>query len=155
MSVFFIAKNKEDLLMVNAYLKAVEKHIVAESTNLSATNYGRHIFNVKASEDIDGVSSVSSLAGYEILTEGTGSNSGTCLINLKNWDERKESATEIIEQFEQKAKESPGANIEFFQPPSIPGYGAAGGFELRLLLAQFSFSIHQRIIQHRGRGHKA
>lgn len=39
--------------MVNAYLKAVEKHIVAESTNLSATNYGRHIFNVKASEDID------------------------------------------------------------------------------------------------------
>lgn len=39
--------------MVNAYLKAVDKHIVAESTNLTATNYGRHIFNVKASEDID------------------------------------------------------------------------------------------------------
>lgn len=39
--------------MVNAFLKATEKHIIAESTNLSATNYGRHIFNVKASEDID------------------------------------------------------------------------------------------------------
>src|SRR5205085_6746396 len=26
-----------------------------------------------------------------------------------------------------------GATIEFFQPPSVPGYGAAGGFELRLL----------------------
>lgn len=39
--------------MVNAFLKAVDKHVVAESTNLSATNYGRHIFNVKASEDID------------------------------------------------------------------------------------------------------
>lgn len=39
--------------MVNAYLKAVDKHVVAESTNLTATNYGRHIFNVKASEDID------------------------------------------------------------------------------------------------------
>ncbi|MGL6038814.1 MAG: efflux RND transporter permease subunit, partial [Soonwooa sp.] len=87
----------------------------------------------KASEGIDGVQSVSSLAGYEILTEGTGANSGTCLINLKPWDERKESAAEIIEQLEQKAKEIPGANIEFFQPPSIPGYGAAGGFELRLL----------------------
>jgi multidrug efflux pump subunit AcrB len=86
----------------------------------------------KQCEEIDGVASVSSLAGYEILTEGTGSNSGTCLINLKKWDERKESATEIIEQLEQKAKEIPGANIEFFQPPSIPGYGAAGGFELRL-----------------------
>ena len=87
----------------------------------------------KASEDIDGVQSVSSLAGYEILTEGTGSNSGTCLINLKSWDDRKESAAEVIEQLEAKAKDIPGANIEFFQPPSIPGYGAAGGFELRLL----------------------
>ncbi|MDH6252650.1 HAE1 family hydrophobic/amphiphilic exporter-1 [Chryseobacterium sp. H1D6B] len=87
----------------------------------------------KASEDIDGVQSVSSLAGYEILTEGTGSNSGTCLINLKDWADRKESAAQIIEKLEAKAKEIPGANIEFFQPPSIPGYGAAGGFELRLL----------------------
>ncbi|HNP34031.1 MAG TPA: efflux RND transporter permease subunit, partial [Flavobacterium sp.] len=87
----------------------------------------------KASESIDGVQSVSSLAGYEVLTEGTGSNSGTCLINLKNWADRKESAAEIIEKLEEKAKDIPGANIEFFQPPSIPGYGAAGGFELRLL----------------------
>ena len=39
--------------MVNAFLKAVDKHVIAESTNLVATNYGRHIFNVKASEDID------------------------------------------------------------------------------------------------------
>jgi len=85
------------------------------------------------SEHIDGVSSVSSLAGYEILTEGTGANTGTCLINLKDWDERKESATEIIEQLEEVAKEIPGATIEFFGPPAVPGYGAAGGFELRLL----------------------
>ncbi|MFZ4931112.1 efflux RND transporter permease subunit [Chryseobacterium sp. Mn2064] len=88
---------------------------------------------LRESEGIDGVQSVSSLAGYEILTEGTGSNSGTCLINLKSWDERKESAGEIIEKLEEKAKNIPGANIEFFQPPSVPGYGAAGGFELRLL----------------------
>lgn len=85
------------------------------------------------SEHIDGVSSVSSLAGYEILTEGTGANTGTCLINLKDWNERKESATEIIEQLEEVAKEIPGATIEFFGPPAVPGYGAAGGFELRLL----------------------
>ncbi len=87
----------------------------------------------KMCEDIDGVKSVSSLAGYEILTEGTGSNSGTCLINLKEWSERKHSAQEIIEELEQKSKSIPGATIEFFQPPAVPGYGAAGGFELRLL----------------------
>lgn len=98
---------------------------------------------LKESENIDGVQSVSSLAGYEILTEGTGSNSGTCLINLKNWSERKESAVEIIEKLEEKAKNIPGANIEFFQPPSVPGYGAAGGFELRLLDKAGSGDYHK------------
>ncbi|WP_312994062.1 efflux RND transporter permease subunit [Chryseobacterium flavum] len=98
---------------------------------------------LKESEDIDGVQSVSSLAGYEILTEGTGSNSGTCLINLKSWEERKESAAEIIEKLEEKAKNIPGANIEFFQPPSVPGYGAAGGFELRLLDKAGSGDYHK------------
>jgi HAE1 family hydrophobic/amphiphilic exporter-1 len=35
-------------------------------------------------------------------------------------------------ELEEKSKSIPGANIEFFQPPAVPGYGAAGGFELLL-----------------------
>lgn len=111
-------------------------------STLERTNKVAHNLQ-KICEDIDGVQSVSSLAGYEVLTEGTGSNTGTCLINLKNWSDRKHSAEEIIEQLEQKAKELPGANIEFFQPPSIPGYGAAGGFELRLLDKAGSGDYHK------------
>jgi hydrophobic/amphiphilic exporter-1 (mainly G- bacteria), HAE1 family len=84
-------------------------------------------------EGVDGIQSVSALAGYEVLTEGRGSNAGTCLINLKDWAERKHTAVQIIEELEEKAKEIPGATIEFFQPPAVPGYGAAGGFSLRLL----------------------
>jgi len=87
----------------------------------------------KIAEHVEGVRSVSALAGYEVLTEGRGSNAGTCLINLKGWSERKHSAVEIIEELEEKAKAIPGATIEFFQPPAVPGYGAAGGFSLRLL----------------------
>ncbi|WP_219225565.1 efflux RND transporter permease subunit [Pedobacter antarcticus] len=87
----------------------------------------------KIAEGVEGVQSVSSLAGYEILTEGTGSNSGTCLINLKSWDERKHSVEEVMKELEEKSSEITGASIEFFQPPAVPGYGAAGGFELRLL----------------------
>jgi hydrophobic/amphiphilic exporter-1 (mainly G- bacteria), HAE1 family len=87
----------------------------------------------KIAEGIDGIQSVSALAGYEILTEGTGANSGTCLINLKDWSERKHSVLEIIKELEEKSKDISGANIEYFQPPAVPGYGAAGGFELRLL----------------------
>jgi HAE1 family hydrophobic/amphiphilic exporter-1 len=59
------------------------------------------------------VKSVSSLAGYEILTEGTGSNAGTCLINLKDWNDRKQSVVEIMAELEEKSKSIPGANIEF------------------------------------------
>ncbi|WP_158829229.1 efflux RND transporter permease subunit [Mucilaginibacter lacusdianchii] len=97
----------------------------------------------KIAEGIDGVQSVSSLAGYEILTEGTGSNSGTCLVNLKSWDERKHSVQEIIEELEEKSKEITGATIEYFQPPAVPGYGAAGGFELRLLDKAGSGDYHK------------
>ena len=82
---------------------------------------------------VEGVQSVSSIAGYEVLTEGRGSNAGTCLINLKPWSDRKHTVREIIYELEQKAKGIPGAVVEFFEPPAVPGYGAAGGFALQLL----------------------
>jgi HAE1 family hydrophobic/amphiphilic exporter-1 len=84
-------------------------------------------------EKVEGIKSVSALAGYEVLTEGRGSNAGTCLINLDPWEERKHNVQEIIYELEEKAKVIPGATIEFFDPPAVPGYGAAGGFSLQLL----------------------
>ncbi|WP_035561738.1 efflux RND transporter permease subunit [Hymenobacter sp. IS2118] len=84
-------------------------------------------------KDVPGVANVSSLAGYEVLTEGRGSNAGTLLLDLKPWSERKESIADIVENLEKKAHEIPGATIEFFEPPAVPGYGAAGGFQLQLL----------------------
>ncbi|MDO7848244.1 efflux RND transporter permease subunit [Hymenobacter sp. M29] len=84
-------------------------------------------------KDVPGIANISTLAGYEVLTEGRGSNAGTCLIDLKPWSERKESIAEIVEALEKKAHEIPGATIEFFEPPAVPGYGAAGGFQLQML----------------------
>jgi HAE1 family hydrophobic/amphiphilic exporter-1 len=40
---------------------------------------------------------------------------------------------EITLELEEIAKELPGATIEFFDPPAVPGFGAAGGFALQLL----------------------
>ncbi len=82
---------------------------------------------------LDEVVSVSSLAGYEVLTEGRGSNAGTCIINLKNWSDRKRTSKQIIEALEQKGKEIANVKLEFFEPPAVPGFGAAGGFSLNLL----------------------
>lgn len=86
----------------------------------------------KIAEEVEGIQSVSSLAGYEILTEGRGSNAGTCIINLKDWSERENSVHEIIEELEKETKDL-GAVIEYFEPPAVPGYGSSDGFSLRLL----------------------
>jgi hydrophobic/amphiphilic exporter-1 (mainly G- bacteria), HAE1 family len=85
------------------------------------------------SRKIEGVTSVTSLAGYEVLTEGRGSNAGTCIINLKPWSERKLTARQLIAELEEKCKEMTNVKLEFFEPPAVPGFGAAGGFALRLL----------------------
>ncbi|KAA6440367.1 efflux RND transporter permease subunit [Dyadobacter flavalbus] len=83
-------------------------------------------------EEVGGIESVSSLAGYEIMTEGRGSNAGTCLINLKPWHDRDKNVKEIMEELEAKTR-GLGAVVEFFEPPAIPGFGTSGGFSMRLL----------------------
>ena len=93
-------------------------------------------------EEIDGVESVSSLAGYEIMTEGRGSNAGTCLINLKPWSKREHSVHEIMEELEEESKDL-GAVIEYFEPPAVPGFGSSGGFSLRLLDKTNSTDYHE------------
>ncbi len=84
-------------------------------------------------EKIEGVETVSALAGYEVLTEGRGSNAGTCLINLKKWSDRKMTSVEIIEELEKKCSAVGNCKIEFYQPPAVPGFGTAGGISLRML----------------------
>lgn len=103
----------------------------APGTTLERTNEISRRLQLLAKE-VDGVASVTSLAGYEILTEGRGSNAGTCLINLKDWSERKHSVKDVIRELEEKSKDLP-AHIEYFEPPAVPGYGTSDGFSLRML----------------------
>ena len=84
-------------------------------------------------KEVEEVTSVTSLAGYEVLTEGRGSNAGTCILNLKNWSDRTRTAREIIEELEEKCRRMSNVKLEFFEPPAIPGFGAAGGFSVMLL----------------------
>jgi The (Largely Gram-negative Bacterial) Hydrophobe/Amphiphile Efflux-1 (HAE1) Family len=82
---------------------------------------------------IDAVSSVSSLAGFSVLSDGTGAIYGMNLINLKNWSERTQTDKEIIAYLRENTRHIRDAEIEFFTPPPVPGYGNSSGFELRLL----------------------
>ena len=98
----------------------------------------------KIAKEIKEVTSVTSLAGYEVLTEGRGSNSGTCIINLKNWSERKRTARQIIVDLEEKCRRMSNVKLEFFEPPAVPGFGTAGGISMLVLDKTFS-ADYQRL----------
>ncbi|MEX1042289.1 MAG: efflux RND transporter permease subunit [Pirellulaceae bacterium] len=82
---------------------------------------------------MDEIVSVSSIAGYEVLTEGRGSNAGTCIISLEPWADRELTSKEIIEELERRGTDIANVKLEFFEPPAVPGFGAAGGFSVNLL----------------------
>jgi HAE1 family hydrophobic/amphiphilic exporter-1 len=87
----------------------------------------------RLAKEIKGVRSVTSIAGYEVLTEGRGSNAGTAIINLDDWSTRAQTSSEIIEHLKEKTSKMTDVKLEFFEPPAIPGFGAAGGIALRVL----------------------
>lgn len=87
----------------------------------------------EAAQQIDAVASVSTLAGFNVLSDGTGASYGMNLISLKKWKERDKTDKEVIELLKEKTAGIRDAKIEFFTPPPIPGFGNASGFELRLL----------------------
>ncbi len=93
---------------------------------------------------IEEVTSVTSLAGYEVLTEGRGSNSGTCIINLKSWSDRKRTARQLIVELEEKCRVMSNVKLEFFEPPAVPGFGTAGGISMLVLDKTFS-ADYQRL----------
>ncbi|WP_373512894.1 efflux RND transporter permease subunit [Persicitalea sp.] len=87
----------------------------------------------EAAARIEEVESVSTLSGYSLLTESDGASYGMGMINLKPWDERSLSVDGLIERMKEETKSIYDANIEFFPPPAVPGFGNSSGFELRLL----------------------
>src|SRR5690554_2535453 len=84
---------------------------------------------------IPGIRHVSLVNGFSMMS-GAGSNYGISFIKLDHWDERKDSdksVEAIIGKLFAAAATIPDANILFFQPPSVPGFGVSSGFELQLL----------------------
>jgi len=86
-------------------------------------------------KDLDGVEGVSIISGRSLIN-GAGSNYGLGFIKLDNWDKRDTdelSIQSITGKLFGIAATMPEANIIFFSPPSIPGFGNSSGFEVNLL----------------------
>lgn len=79
------------------------------------------------------VESISTLAGYSLLTEAAGASYGMGMVNLKPWDQREEKIFDLIPVFQEATSGISDGKIEFFPPPTVPGFGNAAGFEFRLL----------------------
>ncbi|MCD0460099.1 efflux RND transporter permease subunit [Roseiconus lacunae] len=101
-------------------------------STLEYTNAKCHELQTICNE-LEEITSVSSIAGYEVLTEGRGSNAGTCIINLKPWADRELTSKQIIDELERRGAKIANVKLEFFEPPAVPGFGAAGGFSVNLL----------------------
>jgi hydrophobe/amphiphile efflux-1 (HAE1) family protein len=81
-----------------------------------------------------GVDIVGSISGLNFLTSAAQSNSAVEFAILKPWDERppEQNASKIVERVRPKLLGLPGAFVLSFDPPSIPGLGATGGFEFQV-----------------------
>ncbi|KQT55233.1 MULTISPECIES: efflux RND transporter permease subunit [unclassified Aureimonas] len=85
-------------------------------------------------EETPGVEIVGSISGLNFLTNAAQSNSAVEFAILKPWDERgpEQNASKIVEEVRGKLMQIPEAFALSFDPPSIPGLGATGGFEFQV-----------------------
>ncbi|NEV93481.1 efflux RND transporter permease subunit [Psychroflexus sp. YR1-1] len=86
-------------------------------------------------QDIEGIRTASLITGRNFFS-GAGSSYAQGFIILDNWEKRTTDETEIeaiVDKLNQVTASIPDAQIQFFTPPSVPGYGAADGFEVQLL----------------------
>ncbi|MCK8495681.1 efflux RND transporter permease subunit [Spirosoma sp. RP8] len=82
---------------------------------------------------MDAVENVSTLSGFSLMTDGAGASYGMGMINLKDWKDRGQSVDDVIAALESKTQHIQDASIQYFSPPTVPGFGNSSGFELRML----------------------
>lgn len=89
----------------------------------------------KKIKGMPGVQDMSFIRGRSLIS-GSGSNYAMGFVKLKDWKDREDeslSTEAITGRLFGVASTIPGANIIFFAPPSIRGFGNSAGFEVNLL----------------------
>lgn len=119
----FIPTEDQGMIYVNVTLPAGATVERTQAVLASVTEIGF---------EHDDVESISTLAGYSLLNESAGSSFGMAMISLKHWRDRKASVDDVIDYLTEQSRTFHDAEIQYFAPPAIPGFGNASGFELRL-----------------------
>ena len=85
--------------------------------------------SVLASMDV--VDNRLTISGFGIIS-GSGSSYGFVVGKLKTWDKREKSVNDVIGELRQKTASIKEANIAFFAPPVISGFGNTSGFTVNV-----------------------
>ena len=90
----------------------------------------------KIIEKDPGVASATTVNGFNGIMGTLDTSTATIFVVLKEWDERKTpqlSVPAIISRIQKKLHQAlPDITVRLFNPPSIPGLSATGGFEFKL-----------------------
>lgn len=116
------------------------------SSTIESVNVMQQLMKVVSSTP--GVEHYAALAGFNVITGATKSNSGTIYVQLKPWDERTTSTQRIpglINVMRQKIVQAniKGANIVVITPAPIPGIGQTAGFSFQIEQQNTSDDVHQ------------
>ena len=68
--------------------------------------------------------------GFDMIGGGAKSNAATVFILMKNWEERQQTAQQLVEQINELGLQLQDGMGVAFNPPGIEGLGQAGGFEV-------------------------
>lgn len=82
--------------------------------------------------DIPEINSMTLVSGFN-MTAGQGPAGGNAVISLKPWEERERTADEVAAEINRRLQTMTDADVRAFTPPTLPGYGSTGGFELYIL----------------------
>jgi len=81
----------------------------------------------------EGVQYTTTINGFSLLNRVSASYNGFFFVSLAPWDERKQTAAEIVKTVNVRlANEVPEAIAFLFSPPAIPGLGNSGGLSFWL-----------------------
>jgi len=71
------------------------------------------------------------ISGFGLLS-GSGSQYGFVIGRLKHWNEREQTVNDVIAEMRKRTSKIKEANISFFSPPVISGFGNTSGFTVNV-----------------------
>ena len=106
-----------------------------DGTSLNRTNETMDALSQEL-RDMPGVKGAMKIAGYDVLSSGSKSNSGTFFVALDSWGERTDPDLAIMSLVDKANKlglNHPEATVMAFPTPALPGLGMVGGWSMELL----------------------